>query len=80
MIISVQVSLYPLHQEHLGPSIQAFADVLTAAGLEPRTGPMSTVVTGEADLLFAALRDAFQAAAATGRVVMTMTVSNACPV
>ncbi len=78
--MSAQVSLYPLRQEHLGPSIQAFANVLTAAGLEPRAGPMSTVVTGEADVLFAALRDAFQAAAATTHVVMIITISNACPI
>ncbi len=80
MIVSAQVSLYPLRQEHLGPSIQAFAEALRAAGLEVRVGPMSTVVTGEVDVLFAALRDAFQAAALTGHVVMAVTVSNACPV
>jgi uncharacterized protein YqgV (UPF0045/DUF77 family) len=80
MVVSAQVSLYPLRQEHLGQSIQVFADALVASGLQPRVGPMSTVVTGETDVLFAALRDAFQAAAADGHVVMTMTVSNACPV
>jgi uncharacterized protein YqgV (UPF0045/DUF77 family) len=80
MFVSAQVSLYPLRQEHLGRGIQAFGDALTAAGLEPRVGPMSTVVTGETGVLFAALRDAFQAAATHGHVVMTMTVSNACPV
>jgi len=38
MFIGAQVSIYPLRQEHLGPSIQAFAEVLTAAGLEVRIG------------------------------------------
>ena len=80
MIVCAQISLYPLRQEHLGPSIQAFGEALMAAGLEPRIGPMSTLVTGEADALFAALRDAFLGAARTGHVVMTVTVSNACPV
>jgi uncharacterized protein YqgV (UPF0045/DUF77 family) len=80
MVLSAQVSLYPLRQDHLGRDIEVFANVLRAAGLEPRVGPMSTVVTGETDVLFAALRDAFQTAAAAGHVVMTMTVSNACPV
>jgi uncharacterized protein YqgV (UPF0045/DUF77 family) len=80
VLVSAQVSLYPLRQEHLGPGVRAFADALAAAGLEARTGPMSTLVTGKADVLFAALRDAFQAAAAAGHVVMTVTVSNACPV
>jgi uncharacterized protein YqgV (UPF0045/DUF77 family) len=80
MFVSAQVSVYPLRQEHLGASIQAFAEALTAAGLEPRTGPMSTLLSGEADALFTALRDAFVRAAAGGHVVMTVTVSTACPV
>jgi hypothetical protein len=41
---------------------------------------MSTLVTGETDVVFAALREGFEAVAATGHVVMTVTVSNACPV
>jgi uncharacterized protein YqgV (UPF0045/DUF77 family) len=80
LFVSAQASPYPLRQEHLGPSIQAFAEVLTASGLEPRPGPMSTLVSGEADVLFAALRDPFVRAAAGGHVVMTVTISNACPV
>ena len=36
-------------------------------------------VTGEADTVFAALRDAFERAAA-GHVVMTVMVSNACTI
>jgi uncharacterized protein YqgV (UPF0045/DUF77 family) len=80
MVISVQVSLYPLRQVHLSPAIQAVRDALTAAGLQPQVGPMSTMVTGEATVVFAALHDAFGRAAATGQVVMTVTLSNACPV
>jgi len=41
---------------------------------------MSTLVTGEAAVIFAALHDAFVRAAAMGHVVMTVTVLNACPV
>jgi hypothetical protein len=41
---------------------------------------MSTLVTGEAESVFAALHEAFEQAAATGHVVMTVTISNACPV
>lgn len=48
--------------------------------LPPEMGPMSTTLTSEADTVFAALRDAFERAAAAGHVVMTITVSNACPV
>lgn len=41
---------------------------------------MSTVVNADADRIFAALREAFERAAATGDVAMVLTVSNACPV
>jgi hypothetical protein len=35
---------------------------------------------GESDFIFAALGEAFANAAGMGQVVMTITVSNACPV
>jgi len=41
---------------------------------------MSTLVTGEAEAVFAALHEAFVAAATTGHVVLIVTLSNACPV
>jgi hypothetical protein len=41
---------------------------------------MSTLVTADADILFSALREAFEKAAAAGPVAMVLTVSNACPV
>jgi YKOF-related protein len=37
-------------------------------------------VTGEAATVFAALQEGFLGAGAIGHVVMTMTISNACPV
>jgi uncharacterized protein YqgV (UPF0045/DUF77 family) len=80
MVISVQVSLYPLRQKRLSPAIEAMSETLTAAGLQPQIGPMSTLVTGEAVTVFPALQEAFVRAVALGAVVMTVTVSNACPV
>jgi uncharacterized protein YqgV (UPF0045/DUF77 family) len=80
MVISAQLSLYPLRQEHLSPAIEVVRDVLSAAGLQPSVGPMSTLVTGDADVVFMALREAFVRAARCGHVVMTLTLSNACPV
>lgn len=77
--ISAQVSLYPLRTEHLGPAINAFADALREAGLQVRPGSMSTLVVGEADALFAALKSGFEAACAESEVVMQVTFSNACP-
>lgn len=52
---------------------------MQSKGLRTAVGPMSTRVTGAADAVFDALREAFVRAAARGQVVMTITVSNACP-
>ena len=41
---------------------------------------MSTPRDGGGGNVFAALHEAFERAAATGHVVMTVTISNACPV
>jgi uncharacterized protein YqgV (UPF0045/DUF77 family) len=80
MIVSAQIAIYLLRQERLTPSIVAVGGALRDAGLAPETGPMSTMVTGDAVTVFHALERAFASAASTGHVVMTVTVSNACPV
>lgn len=79
-MVSAQVAIYPLRQERLTPAISAVRDALTAAGLEPAVGAMSTTVAGEAAAVFGALEQAFAQAGALGHVVMVVTVSNACPV
>jgi uncharacterized protein YqgV (UPF0045/DUF77 family) len=77
--IMAQVSLYPLRQVSIGPSIREAVRVLQEYGLETRVGEMSTLVLGGRGSLFAALEEAFQRAAAHGDVVMVVTFSNACP-
>jgi uncharacterized protein YqgV (UPF0045/DUF77 family) len=79
-VISAQVSIYPLRQEHLSPAIEAVRRVFERHDIHPQVGAMSTVVTGDEAEVFPALQEAFVTAAATGHVVMTITVSNACPV
>ena len=80
MTISAQVAMYPLRQPRLSTAIAALMEAFMLHGLSAETGSMSTTVVGEADAVFSALRDGFVRAAATGHVVMTVTVSNACPV
>jgi uncharacterized protein YqgV (UPF0045/DUF77 family) len=80
MLVSAQIAIYPLRQDRLTPAIAAVTSALEAAGLRPEVGPMSTVVTGESGAVFRALEEAFIRAGALGHVVMTVTVSNACPV
>jgi uncharacterized protein YqgV (UPF0045/DUF77 family) len=80
MIASAQISVYPLRQDRLTPAIEAVQESLAAHGLTSEVGPMSTIVVGEDSAIFAALGEAFAKAAELGHVVMTVTVSNACPV
>jgi len=77
--VTAQLSVYPLRQADLGPAIEAVLEVLRARGLPVQMGSMSTLTWGEDQTVFAALREAFAAAAARGPAVLTMTVSNACP-
>lgn len=78
-VISAQISLYPLGQQALGPAIDDAVRALQRPGLQVRVGEMSTLVWGEEEVLFAALRAAFDQGTARGAAVMTVTLSNACP-
>jgi uncharacterized protein YqgV (UPF0045/DUF77 family) len=77
--VSAQISLYPLRQEHLSPAIEETLKVLQDHGCEVRPGTMSTLVTGDDEPVFSALREAFRRAAEYGDVTMVVTISNACP-
>ena len=79
MPVAVQVSLYPLRQTELSPAIDRALAVFRGSGLEVTPGPMSTIIAGDDDAVFAALRDAFRSAA-ENEVVMATTSSNTCPV
>jgi uncharacterized protein YqgV (UPF0045/DUF77 family) len=80
MTASAQVAVYPLRQERLTPAVEAVGQALREHGLQPLTGPMSTYVVGEDQTIFVALQDAFARASGLGHVVMTVTLSNACPI
>jgi uncharacterized protein YqgV (UPF0045/DUF77 family) len=80
MFIAAQVSLYPLRQDNLSPTIGMALSIFREHGLDVSEGAMSTLVSGEDGALFNALRDAFKVSAEQGDVVMVVTVSNACPV
>jgi uncharacterized protein YqgV (UPF0045/DUF77 family) len=77
--VTAQVSLYPLGENDLSPSVAAAIGELDRHGIERQTGAMSTMVWGDDEKVFHALRDAFRGAAARGQAVMVITVSNACP-
>ena len=79
-MISCQFSLYPLEVADLSPAIDAAIAEFRSLGIETEVGAMSTYMTGESGLIFEGLKRAFDAAAGQGYVVMTVTVSNACPI
>lgn len=79
MFVSVQIAVYPLRQDRLTPAVEAVQQALRDHGLNPDPGPMSTYVAGEEKAVFAALQEAFARASEAGHVVMTVTLSNACP-
>jgi uncharacterized protein YqgV (UPF0045/DUF77 family) len=80
MHISVQISLYPLKQERLSPAIETAWEIFEKGQLEIVKGAMSTLVSGEAEVVFAAIKEVFLRTAEMGPVSMVATFSNACPV
>jgi uncharacterized protein YqgV (UPF0045/DUF77 family) len=78
--ISAQVSLYPLSAGDMAGAIADFVAVLADHGLSYQVGDMSTVLWGDAEDVFVALRQAYERVAGAGAAVMVVTVSNACPI
>jgi uncharacterized protein YqgV (UPF0045/DUF77 family) len=78
--ISAQVSLYPLGEDDLSPTIDEALRIFREHGLDVNSGTMSTLITGDDETVFASLHAAFHHAAVLGQVVMVVTFSNACPV
>jgi len=80
MDAAAQVSLYPLRQPQLSSVIEDALAVFREHQLKVTPGPMSTMVSGDHDRMFDALKQAFRQAAEQGELVMVVTLSNACPV
>jgi len=78
MNVQAEISLYPLRTGRTRPAITAFVNVLEEAGLSAQIRDMSSTVSGDADVVFSAIRQAFKAAAEGRQVVLVMKVSNAC--
>jgi uncharacterized protein YqgV (UPF0045/DUF77 family) len=80
MEVAAQVSLYPLRQAELSPAIEGAFAIFRDYQLQVTPGSMSSVVSGDHDRMFDALKQAFQVTAEQGEIVMVVTLSNACPV
>jgi uncharacterized protein YqgV (UPF0045/DUF77 family) len=80
VIVQAEISLYPLGESEYGMRIESFIEKLEESGLDLESGKMSTIISGECGDVFRVLSDAYEADIATGASVMTIKVSNACPV
>ena len=78
-MIAATLAVYPLGQADY-TAVDEAIERLRAASVDVDVGSMHTQIGGDEASVFAALHAAFRAAAAGGAVVMTVTVSNACPV
>ena len=79
MKVQAEVSLYPLRTTMLTESIDRFLDHVRRDGVSVETGAMSSRISGECRDLLNALSGAFEEACRHDDVVLTIKVSNACP-
>ncbi len=79
MRVQAQVSLYPLKTKALAKPVEEFCRRLRNPGLTVDTHSMSTLIVGESERVFQAVKQAFQAVAADFDIVVDVKISNACP-
>jgi len=77
--LSAQLSVYPLRQPSLSPTINQTLEALQNHNLRVIPGSMSTLILGKDAELWEGLEDAYSKAAGQGEVVMILAISNACP-
>jgi uncharacterized protein YqgV (UPF0045/DUF77 family) len=80
MEVEAEVSLYPLGQTELAPGVKAFIEALREHGCRVEVGDMSSLVTGESEQVFDALRQGYERAASQGGCVLVVKACNVCPV
>lgn len=79
MKVQAEVSLYPLRQKNLAKPVGWFCELLQKDKLNVQTGPMSSFITADSEVLFKGLKEAFEQLAKEHEVVLTAKISNACP-
>ena len=79
MKVQAEVSLYPLRQNDLTKPIQQFVESLKRDDLRVKTGSMSSVISGDSQIVFQGLQKAFEQVVERYEIVLTVKISNACP-
>lgn len=77
MIISVELSYYPLHEEYKKPILHFIDDLKQNKNLTVRTNTMATQVFGEFEEVMATITDSIKNAFALPHSVFVMKVINA---
>ncbi len=77
MNIQAEISFYPLKTDDLGVHIFAFVeDLKSFEGLEVEIGEMSSLIYGPSEVVFSALRQAFERAGERHRAAMVVKFLN----
>ncbi|TWF52262.1 YkoF family thiamine/hydroxymethylpyrimidine-binding protein [Neorhizobium alkalisoli] len=81
MFSGAQISLYPMTDDFVGVIVNALSALDPyRERLRIETDDISTLIVGTPDIVFAAMRDLFVAAAKTGKhCVLHATISRGCP-
>jgi uncharacterized protein YqgV (UPF0045/DUF77 family) len=80
MIVSVELSIYPLKEKHTSPFLEDAFAIFRSHELAIVRGSMSSIVTGESEKIFQALREIYDKISSNSQVVIVAKFSNACPV
>jgi uncharacterized protein YqgV (UPF0045/DUF77 family) len=78
-VVGCQFSVYPLRQTDIDTPVQASIHAAREAGCGVRVGNLSTLIWGDEDQVFGALRAAFRAAQRHGPAVLTATLAAGMP-
>ncbi len=78
-VMGCQFSVYPLRQLEIGTPIREAVEAARTAGCSVRVGNLSTLMWGDEDQVFGALRAAFRAAQRTGSSVVIATLAAGIP-
>jgi uncharacterized protein YqgV (UPF0045/DUF77 family) len=78
MEISVQISYYPLNEEFNSIVDDFITQLSQVHGLQIQTGMMSSLITGDYDLVMNTLKDTMYPYLAKYQSVFTITVASAC--
>lgn len=80
MRMGAQIALYPMSDRFIDAILRCIEAVKGIEGLDVSNDDLSTLLLGESNLLFAAVRDMFVQAASGGvHVVLTALFSRGCP-